>query len=359
VRFLFVPTIGAAVLLSAPRAQACAPAPRQGDVVRIADEEALIVWDEQKKVEHFVRRASFVSSGEAFGFLVPSPAKPELGEVAAAVFDDLSSRLTPPIVYEDGGLEIEPGCTAMWMLRASSESGAASATAPVRVLDTQRVAGFDAVVLAADDPAALSAWLKERDFAEGPTLTDWLTPYVKNKWVVTAFKIADSSKADGKPGARSIGTSSVRMSFATDRPFYPYREPADQRETLPASHKHIDPSSRVLRVYFVSSTKVDGMFENGDLFPRKVKLATALAHGSVSAELPMPAMPFLTVFEDTSSPRPGVADVFFSPAKDPSPVLVPPIVIRRPTKIPLPLDLLAVFVGVVAAVTLAIRRRRR
>ncbi len=358
-RFLLAPVLAAVVMASTPRARACAPAPRNGDIVRIADEEALIVWDEQKKVEHFVRRASFVSSGDAFGFLVPTPSRPELGEVASSVFDGLHSRLTPSIVYEDGGLEIEPGCTAMWMLRASSDSGAASAGAPVRVLDTQRVAGFDAVVLAADDPAALSAWLKERGFAEGPTLTDWLTPYVKNRWIITAFKIADSASADGKPGSRSIATSSVRMSFATEKPFYPYREPADQRETVLASQKHLAPSSRALRVYFVSSSKVEGALENGDLFPGKVKLAEAVGPGSIQVDLPMPAMPFLTVFEDTSSPRPGVADVYFSPAKDPTPVPIPPIVVRRPTKIPLPLDLLAVFAGVVAAVALAIRRRRR
>lgn len=340
----------------APRAQACAPAPPAGETVRIADEEALIVWDERTKTEHFVRRASFVSSADAFGFLVPTPTKPDLGEVDSALFTKLAALLAPPILHQTAGVELEPGCTAMWMLARGDKSAAPTAAAPVRVLDTQRVAGFDAVVLAADDPAALSAWLKDRGFAEGPTLTAWLAPYVANGWIITAFKIAD---AKGAAGARSIGTSSVRMSFAAERPFYPYREPADQRETMPASHREIAPAGRMLRVYFVSDAKFEGALEDGGPFPGVVKLSDAVEPALFGPDLPVASRPRLTVFEDGSSPRPGTADVFFSRAKDQAPVVLEPIVITQPRRIPLPLDLLFVIVGAVAAGLLAVRRRRQ
>jgi hypothetical protein len=339
-------------------AEACAPAPREGEVVRIADEEALIVWDEKSKTQHFVRRASFVSSADAFGFLVPTPSKPELGEVDSELFSRLAQLLVPRVVYERGELEVEPGCTAFWMLaRSARESAPATAAAGgVRVLGEQRVAGFDAVVLAADDPAALSAWLKERSFAEGPTLTEWLRPYVEKKWIITAFKIADTA---GPAASRSIGTSSVRMSFSTDKPFYPYREPADQRDTVPAAHKDLPQRPRTLRVYFASDARVDGALGNGAAFPGAVKLADTVDMPAQPTAPFLPARGFLTVFEDTSNPRPGVEDVFFSPAKDPSVVTIPPVVIRQPVRVPLPLDLLVVLVGGVAAVALAIRRRHR
>ena len=336
-------------------ARACAPAPRHGEIVRIADEEALIAWDAANKVQHFVRRATFFSSGDAFGFLVPTPTKPELGEVDGALFDQLVRHLQPRIVYEDGGLDLQPGCSAFVFMRGAAPESAMAGSS-VRVLDAQRVAGFDAVVLAADDPAALASWLKERSFAEGPTLTDWLAPYVKEKWIITAFKVADP-KAGAGTGA-PLGTSSVRMSFATDRPFYPYREPADQRETIPAGHKVAAPPSRTLRVYFASDARYEGALGDGGKFPGKVELAERVdAPEQMSGFFPGPV--FLTVFDDKSNPRPGTADVFFTRASDQATVSVPPIVIRERREVPIPLDLIGLAVMGGVGIVVLIRRRRR
>ncbi len=343
-------------------ARACAPAPREGQIVRIADEEALIAWDASKKLQHFVRRASFRSSADAFGFLVPTPSKPELGEVDARIFVDLAQNLVPRVVYEDGGIALEPGCTLLAMrgLDGSAPASASAGAAPaVRVLDEKRVAGFDAVVLAADDPAALSAWLKEKGFAEGPTLTEWLRPYVENKWILTAFKVAEPAAGDAtKAGPRDIGTSAVRMSFTTDRPFYPYREPADQRETLQASHRELDTGRRLLRVYFASDEKYEGALGDGKPFAGAIKLADWVDVAVSGKEL-LGARTFLTVFDDTSSPRPGTDDVFFTRAKDPAVVTIPPTVVQRPNRVFIPLDLVAVLFGAAAGIVLLVRRSRR
>src|SRR5579872_2447922 len=84
-------------LLAAPSvAWACCVAPRQGDVVQIADQSILVAWNAKTKVEHFVRRARF--DGQAtkdFGFLVPTPSKPELAESPDAVFDRLLDLTKP------------------------------------------------------------------------------------------------------------------------------------------------------------------------------------------------------------------------------------------------------------------------
>jgi len=70
-------------------ARACAPAAAEGARVDIVAEEAVIVWDPVKKREHFIRRADFRTDAAGFGFLVPTPAKPELAEASNAVFDRL------------------------------------------------------------------------------------------------------------------------------------------------------------------------------------------------------------------------------------------------------------------------------
>ena len=53
--------------------------------MRIAEESAVIVWEGATRTEHFVRRATFATTAADFGFLVPTPSKPELAEVVKAV----------------------------------------------------------------------------------------------------------------------------------------------------------------------------------------------------------------------------------------------------------------------------------
>ena len=59
---------------------ACAVVWPKNKPVSIASESAIIVWDASSKTEHFIRRASFSTTAEYFGFLVPTPGKPTLSE---------------------------------------------------------------------------------------------------------------------------------------------------------------------------------------------------------------------------------------------------------------------------------------
>lgn len=335
----------ASLATAARPASACAPAPPPGVRVHIAEESALIVWDEQHRREHFIRRASFRTTGKDFGFLVPTPDKPELAEVGDEVFHRLEEATRPEIVYDDSLEGVEPTslCLGMFLLRASkSAPEPAIAAAPVRVLGEQRVAGYDAAILEADDPKALADWLKEHGYASRPELTAWLAPYVAQKWKITAFKIAS------REGAPAVSTAAVRMSFATDKPFYPYREPADQRENLPADA----PRERLLRVFFVGPNRVDGTIGAAKApWPGKAIWSDHLEAAKYLGALPVaaPAGAWLTMFEDKASPRPGTDDLFFAPAADPKPVKPPPIVVSNHRKLPLPLDLIgggALVVGV-------------
>jgi hypothetical protein len=315
----------------APPAGACATAYPRGAVAEIAEESALIVWDAAAHREHFIRRAAFRAKAKDFGFLVPTPAKPELAEVSDAVFASLERITQPEVVYErEWGVEPTLSCGLMF-LRGAAKS-AAVAGAPVRVLDTQRVAGFDAVVLEADSAGALAQWLKDHGYDQRPELSAWLEPYVAAKWKLTAFKIATGEAAAPE-------TSAVRMSFAADRPFFPYREPSDARENRPASAPSGD---RLLRVFFAGTERVDGTIGAAAApWPGR-----AVWSGRVPAAaldfLPngvSPGIDWLTMFEDRASPRPGTDDLYFAPGRDRGPVKPPPLVEKIPDKIPLPLDI--------------------
>jgi hypothetical protein len=334
-------------------AGACATAPPPGVVVQIAEESAIIVWDAKARVEHFIRRASFHSTGKDFGFLVPTPAKPELSEVADSVFDQLEQATKPELVEKDEVDGIEPTLLCGFFMLKRAATASAVAVEAVRVLDAQRVAGYDAVVLEADSAGALAAWLKDHGYAERPDLSAWLAPYVAAKWKLTAFKIAPPTDRD----VHAVSTSAVRMTFAAERPFFPYREPADQRENRFASATR---SERLLRVFFIGTERADGAIgEAGAPWPGKAIWSDRFDParlGQVPFSVPQGA--WLTMFEDKASPRPGTDDLFFASARERGPLKPPPVVVRRSQKIPVPLDVLAVGGIVTAIVVRRVRGRR-
>lgn len=342
-------------------AAACAAAPPEGATVRIADEEALIAWDEASGVEHFVRRATFTSTAASFGFLVPTPTRPELGEVADDVFKKLQQAITPERVERAGPLSVRVGSLFMGGDKSSAapESPTASA-ALVRVLEEKRVAGFDATVLEADDPAALSSWLAERGFAQSPALKEWLARYVEQRWKITAFKLAQPADPERPEAARELGTKAVRLSFKTDRPFYPYREPADQREPTAAPPGSPHKSARRLRVYFVGAARMSGAL--GESGSWNVTTPFAAPYSASASELGVPSLPgdaWLTVFEDAQYPRPGSDEVFFARAADQAPIKPAPYVVVRDRVIFVPIELLGLGVVGLAATGMWLWGRKR
>ena len=284
---------------------ACAPAPRMGDAVDVAEESAIIVWDEATKTQHFIRRASFRTTAKDFGFLVPTPTVPELKEASDSAFAFLE-KLTAPRTVER---------------RVPARDGAApapAAAAAVTVVTQVKVAGYDAVVLEANDAKALAAWLEQHGYASSPELVDWFKPYLERRWKISAFKIDRDAQRNGLAEA-----AAVRMSFKSDVPFFPYREPARPAR----SGSGAEP--RLLRVYLLATARMEGVLgvsaasaawpgravwadriseQDRAALLEHVKLTSAVAAGAL----------WLTEFADGSSPRPAAHDLVFRTAADPS-----------------------------------------
>jgi hypothetical protein len=301
---------------AADPARGCAPAFREGASVRIAGESAVILWDSANKKQHFIRRATFDTETADFGFLVPTPSKPELAEAPDEVFSTLQDWTKPEVVTQV--IERDVKATRMAAGEAAMKDKA------VEVLHTQRVAGMDAVVLKASDPKALTDWLNKHGYATREALTEWFKPYIEAKWLITAFKFAKEAKE-----ARTVAPRAVRMSFAAERPFYPYREPSDQHSP------GIRPAPRLLRVFFVGDARMDGFLgEMGKAWPGRTVWANTISaerRDQLLDKLKLTGVkllkePWLTEMEDESSPRSGSADVYFARAKEQAPVARPPLV---------------------------------
>jgi hypothetical protein len=187
------------------------------------------------------------------------------------------------------------------------------------------------VVLKATDADALAKWLTNHGYEFVPTLKDWVKPYIDAKWIITASKVA---KDKNGLAAKNVAMAAVRMSFKTDKPFFPYSEPASPRDNTATA------PARLLRLFFINKftapdVRIEGtMGTKGENWPGKwVRAYTLSDYKAIIKEdgkreiqrtaitslenllkLPGNSPPwpwYCTVFEDHSSPRPGTDDVFF------------------------------------------------
>ena len=313
-RFLFYTLLSLVALCSGdlPPASACMVVSREPVVVE--GEEALIVWDAAHQREYFIRRADFFGARRSFGFLVPTPAKPELSEVEETVFTRLAELYSAP-AWAKGGV-------GGGGLRSAGEG---RGRALVQVVERKRVAGLDATVLSASDPRALTAWLRKHRYPAPQGSSEWLRPYIERGWFLTAFRYRPAS------GAARFGSRGVMMSFATARPFFPYSEPKGARRG----------ENRSFRVTVVSDKKVKALL--GDKpwdAPLKFAEDTLAIHSVLPHSLPAEALPYrpwVTTFDESQSTR-GALDLYFEPASDMQ--RVPPSVETRVGTRPQPKRLL-------------------
>ncbi len=217
---------------------ACCPAYAALARFQIADQKILIAWDPKTKIEHFIREAGFkrphrnAETGDSktdnadFGFLVPSPSQPSIeatDDAAHDLFDRLNAHIRPRVEYVTT-TRWQPIIALLAPFGLSSKIAAPNPTArptnSVTVLESKTVAGLDVAVLKANDATALTDWLQENGYEVRPALREWVEPYIAKEWIITAFKIASQGEV--------TQAQSVRISFATDRPVFPYRVPSDQ-----------------------------------------------------------------------------------------------------------------------------------
>jgi hypothetical protein len=331
-----------AAVITEGRAEACAPVMREGASIRVVGEEALIVWDPVHQIEHFVRRGDFETDAPSFGFLVPTPSVPTLTAATEAAFGRLGEAIRPEVRRVRRWTIAAPLCLGMLMLPQRSMQVTAGQS--VRVLSQTRVAGYDAAVLEASDAAALTEWLRAHDYPSRPALVSWLAPYVADRWKITAFKVAKQGETD-----TSVGLQAVRLTFASDAPFYPYREPEDAT----------DSPGRSLRVFLVTPGRMEGRLGAERTpwpatleYARPVRRAATLLAGALPESL-VPAGAWLSSYLDLVSRRPA-ADLFFARAESQSEVVPPPDVHEDLVEIPFPAEPL-----LLTAALLWWRRRRR
>ncbi len=327
-------------------------------------ERAVIIWDEKTQTEHFIRSAEFSGEGKDLGFLVPTPSAPQLSETSnefSFLMDITKAEHIKKRVFD--GFDFMPlsflllplgndsvATTSTSMDRATPHPSAAAMEPIVRVLDKKTVAGYDAVVLEADTTAVLEAWLKKNNYASSPELIEWLGKYIQAHWKITAFKVTNNLDA------RTATLGAVRMSFKTDKPFYPYREPKTE---TPAERR-----ARALWVWLVGKQRMSATIGDGSATKWQAEMdwsnmLTAEQRQQIATnyKLPVEQIPVrLTEFIDQASPRPATDELYFAATADQSVVIPPPIIDEDKWQFPLPLDLVLLLLFI--ATTIFFWRKR-
>jgi hypothetical protein len=237
-------------LTASDPARSCCPAGPRGKPVVNADQTVIILWDAATKTQHFIRQASFKSEADDFGFLVPSPSQPELEESGNDAFPRLRTLTEPEVKIvrrgSGGG-----GCGCVADKKEPTKGDKEKDKGPeVKVLQEKLVAGFQAAVLETNSAAALVAWLKDHGYAYSPEVEAWAKPYVEAGWKITAMKVAKDKDAKEN---KSTTAAALRMSFKTDRPLFPYREP-----DFKSAADSLGAKRRLLRIYFIGEARYQG-----------------------------------------------------------------------------------------------------
>ncbi len=306
---LFV--IGLALSWATHSILACCAVSRPGKVVVNADQTVLMIYNPKTQTQHFIRQASFKSDANDVGFLVPSPSKPELAETDQAVFKKLKQITAPP----------EPPAAPL-ALGTTKSYGANRAPKPVEVLEQKRVAGYDASVLKADSGEALIEWLKNNNYDYSEAVAAWAKPYIEQKWIFTALKVAPKEAGEeAKP--KDLHSPGLRISFKTDKPLFPYREPKSA-----AGAEKLSVRARTLQIFFIGETRYAGVMDNSEAWSGKSVWANKLSAEDVkelvkTLKIPadaMPANPWLTEFEDNWAYDKAKSDLKFLPMLNAEPL---------------------------------------
>jgi hypothetical protein len=303
---------------SASVAPACCPVWPSGKPVVNADQTVIILWNAATKTQHFIRQASFKSDAPDFGFLIPSPSQPELAESGNGAFDSLR-KLTAPRIEKRARPPQGMSC-------GCGDKTTRSAAANVAVLDEKLVAGFHAVVLRADSAGDLVGWLEEHGYAYSPEVEAWAKPYVDAGWKITALKVA---KGEGDEANHNVAAAALRLSFQTDKPLFPYREPESG-----ASAAALGAQRRLLRIYFLGEAPYRGQLAENARWSGRVAWANRVGAQDRTKVLELlglsdetgPAQWFLTEFEDWWQYKPAPSDLEFASNPDQQPLEREPII---------------------------------
>lgn len=258
-------------------------------------ETALIVWHPDTKVEHLIVGVRAERVDGRYAYLVAVPGVPSV----RSIDEDLSlsfARLIKDYRARTPGWELPSlagGRLRPWL--AFGGSGHA-----------------DAIVDKCGEASGMADTLRARGFVVDAAVQEWLLACTGQSAHVVALQGA------GEGTVRTLPFT--RIEFASDRPYYPYREPSRPADEIEGSHAR-GATARLLRIYVLTTEPV--AMRIGSSMPSLAQawLSYEPTHGELKAALGAGLYGatgvdeakryWITSFEDYHVVRPGNDDVWF------------------------------------------------
>lgn len=214
--------VALAATLAPPRAApACGMFALRGDGTQpsIAVERVVLIHDEDAGVEHLLREIAFTRVDRPFGFVVPTPSRPSVLRADNLDWTGIERAFpfAAPEKVKEAGLGFGSG---------HGRLGGAG----IRLLEAKPLGSFAAYVLQASDGKAMKGWLDRNQFSTTPASEAWLDRYSRLGFHFVALRFDPGlhrAKNEREGTHRGPGpiAETLRISFDTPVPFYPYREP--------------------------------------------------------------------------------------------------------------------------------------
>lgn len=175
----------------------------------IAFEHALVIWSGATRRQHLVLQLAPRCGNEPFVLLVPTPSRPEIARVAGNPFPALRDRL--PFHGPTGTVDPDARSGHGFGGRRRRE---------VDVVERVPIAPFLGSAVASDDLRALR---DQHRSVGGGEVDAWLGHLAERGFHLASLRFA--AAPDAKGPAPCVRTETVRITFETPAPFFPYREP--------------------------------------------------------------------------------------------------------------------------------------
>ena len=174
------------------------------------DQKAVIFYE--NNTETLILSTTFRGNAKNFGWIVPTPSRPEVSRSSDEIFTSLEDLTRVETDYQLRPLGLSESYTAGMQKN------------DVYVVETKKVEYYDISVLEANDSGALVRWLNENNYYYPERSSYIFDSYINNKWYFTAVKIDASLIGSSVSNAIREGHMiPLQLKFKTDKIVYPMR----------------------------------------------------------------------------------------------------------------------------------------
>ncbi len=275
-----------------------------------AVERALVIHDPNKGVEHLIQDFTFPVGAAQLGLLLPVPARPTVSKLASSPFPKLAAASVAAAANAEGGSGFGT---------SGPEGLTGAQPAPITpAADVEQVGRLTTSVIAASDTKALERWLAASKLGSNAATDAWVAGYAARGFYFVAVRMS----ATPKPDAFKTVTETLRISFASALPYFPYAEASDDGGNyrllsvwLLSGHRHVpvalaagEGKPQWLRPWHELDASRPSPEELQGLLPKSL-LALLPRGPEKNHGLLRYSSPTLQHFEDQKSSRRGYGDV--------------------------------------------------